>query len=246
MEEAEALCGRIGIMVQGQIRVLGTKNHLKKKFGSGYELSVKLTNHENASSLPLEQMISENFPTAKLLSQDAGLIIFQIPQKDSKLGKAFSLIEKNKKSLFVETYAISQPTLEQVFIRTVQAHTPEHLQKDAQSRLSSLSGPYSSARRESIELRDPSLSGNNNQNLNLEDVEIDYPCRCTGTRIRRQSLVSWFLFLVLFLLVNQFPSDKAKEVAFTLVIILLFSSIVHTIVWQCAFCQGKKKKIRER
>lgn len=42
MEEAEALCGRIGIMVQGQLRALGTKQHLKEKFGSGYELVVKL------------------------------------------------------------------------------------------------------------------------------------------------------------------------------------------------------------
>ncbi len=31
MEEAEALCKRIGIMVQGQLRALGTKQHLKTK-----------------------------------------------------------------------------------------------------------------------------------------------------------------------------------------------------------------------
>ena len=28
MEEAEALCQRIGIMVKGQLRALGTKQHL--------------------------------------------------------------------------------------------------------------------------------------------------------------------------------------------------------------------------
>ena len=42
MEEAEALCQRIGIMVKGQLRALGTKQHLKSKFGSGYELCIKL------------------------------------------------------------------------------------------------------------------------------------------------------------------------------------------------------------
>ena len=31
MEEAEALCARIAIMVKGQIRALGTKQHLKVK-----------------------------------------------------------------------------------------------------------------------------------------------------------------------------------------------------------------------
>ena len=42
MDEAEALCKRIGIMVHGQLRALGTKQHLKNKFGSGFELVVKL------------------------------------------------------------------------------------------------------------------------------------------------------------------------------------------------------------
>ena len=41
MEEAEALCTRIGIMVNGQLRCLGTPQHLKNRFGSGVELDVK-------------------------------------------------------------------------------------------------------------------------------------------------------------------------------------------------------------
>ena len=35
MEEAEALCTRIGIMVKGQLQALGSPQHLKMKFGSG-------------------------------------------------------------------------------------------------------------------------------------------------------------------------------------------------------------------
>ena len=35
MEEADALCGRIGIMVSGTLRCLGTPMHLKSKFGRG-------------------------------------------------------------------------------------------------------------------------------------------------------------------------------------------------------------------
>ena len=41
MEEAEALCTRIGIMVNGQLRCLGTGTHLKNRFGRGYELELK-------------------------------------------------------------------------------------------------------------------------------------------------------------------------------------------------------------
>ena len=42
MEEAEALCGRIGIMVGGRFRCLGSGQHLKGRFGQGYQLEFKL------------------------------------------------------------------------------------------------------------------------------------------------------------------------------------------------------------
>ena len=40
MEEADALCGRIGIMAYGRMRCLGTSLHLKDKFGDGYTVKV--------------------------------------------------------------------------------------------------------------------------------------------------------------------------------------------------------------
>merc|ERR1711959_691048 len=41
MEEAEALSHRIGIMVGGRLRCLGTNQHLKNKFGNGYSLDCR-------------------------------------------------------------------------------------------------------------------------------------------------------------------------------------------------------------
>ena len=40
MEEADALCSRVGIMVKGELRCLGSTQHLKNKFGAGYQLEV--------------------------------------------------------------------------------------------------------------------------------------------------------------------------------------------------------------
>jgi ATP-binding cassette, subfamily A (ABC1), member 3 len=44
MDECEALCPRIGIMANGRLRCLGSAQHLKNKFGRGFqvELNVKL------------------------------------------------------------------------------------------------------------------------------------------------------------------------------------------------------------
>merc|ERR1719494_738676 len=38
MEECEALCTRMAIMVNGKYRCLGSTQHLKNKFGAGYTL----------------------------------------------------------------------------------------------------------------------------------------------------------------------------------------------------------------
>ncbi len=50
MEECEALCTRIAIMVGGKLRCLGPAQHLKSRFGTGYqvEISVELPSAENA------------------------------------------------------------------------------------------------------------------------------------------------------------------------------------------------------
>ena len=47
MEECEALCTRVGILVSGRLRCLGSVQHLKHKYGNGYTVEVKL--HEPAA-----------------------------------------------------------------------------------------------------------------------------------------------------------------------------------------------------
>jgi ATP-binding cassette subfamily A (ABC1) protein 3 len=40
MDECEALCGRIGILVNGTLQCLGNAQHLKHRFGAGYQLDL--------------------------------------------------------------------------------------------------------------------------------------------------------------------------------------------------------------
>jgi hypothetical protein len=42
MEECEALCSRIGIMVSGRLKCLGSAHHLKQRFGRGYQLDITI------------------------------------------------------------------------------------------------------------------------------------------------------------------------------------------------------------
>ena len=42
MEEAEALCTKMGIMVGGNFKCFGSSQHIKDKYGTGYELEIKI------------------------------------------------------------------------------------------------------------------------------------------------------------------------------------------------------------
>lgn len=42
MEDCEVLCARLAIMVQGQFKCLGSPQHLKSKYGSGFTLRAKV------------------------------------------------------------------------------------------------------------------------------------------------------------------------------------------------------------
>lgn len=42
MEECEALCNRLAIMVNGQFQCLGQSTHLKNKFAQGYTILLKM------------------------------------------------------------------------------------------------------------------------------------------------------------------------------------------------------------
>lgn len=42
MEECEALCNRLVIMVKGELVCVGASQELKQRFGAGYDIHVKL------------------------------------------------------------------------------------------------------------------------------------------------------------------------------------------------------------
>ena len=47
MEECEALCGKLGIMVDGYFRCIGSGQHLKNKFGRGFQIEINVFEPES-------------------------------------------------------------------------------------------------------------------------------------------------------------------------------------------------------
>lgn len=113
MEEADALCSKISIIVNGHLKCFGSVPFLKDKFGGGYLIQIR-TNEDNIKSL--EEWSQNEFSNLKVLNQIGGFLSFEVPVKDNKLSLLFKILQENKEKYKIDDFSVSQTTLEQVFL----------------------------------------------------------------------------------------------------------------------------------
>ncbi|KAL5250662.1 hypothetical protein ACHWQZ_G016406 [Mnemiopsis leidyi] len=119
MEECEALCTRLAIMVNGQLKCIGSLQELKSKYGAGYNVQVKVKSDGKGEpdTAQLQGFMRLHFPEAKLEEEHQGLLQYIIPKAyNVTWASIFSLIERHKTAIGIEDYSVSQTTLEQVFL----------------------------------------------------------------------------------------------------------------------------------
>uniref|UniRef100_A0A452J531 ABC transporter domain-containing protein n=1 Tax=Gopherus agassizii TaxID=38772 RepID=A0A452J531_9SAUR len=115
MEEAEAVCDRVAIMVCGKLRCIGAVQYLKSKFGKGYLLEIKVKDPAQVDCLHME--ILRIFPHADRQERVSSLLVYKIPMQEAlPLSQTFSKLEAAKRTFGLEEYSFSLNTLEQVFL----------------------------------------------------------------------------------------------------------------------------------
>ncbi|XP_039999718.1 retinal-specific phospholipid-transporting ATPase ABCA4-like [Xiphias gladius] len=117
MEECEALCTRLAIMVNGTFKCLGTIQHLKYKFGDGYIVTMKIKAAKVGLSPelePVESFMESCFPGCVQREKHYNTLQYEIAS--SSLARIFQLVVANKERLSIEDYSVSQTTLDQVFV----------------------------------------------------------------------------------------------------------------------------------
>ncbi|XP_048742099.2 phospholipid-transporting ATPase ABCA3-like [Ostrea edulis] len=130
MEECDALCTRLVIMVNGQFVCLGSPQHLKNKFGSGYTLIVRLS-ADDSNPTAIKNFIKERFADSQIFDDHHGYVHFQIPDTTVSLSTVFGAMEEASSSLGLEDYSVHQTTLEQVFLTfTTNQVPPKEKTKD--------------------------------------------------------------------------------------------------------------------
>uniref|UniRef100_A0A8C0SND3 ABC transporter domain-containing protein n=1 Tax=Canis lupus familiaris TaxID=9615 RepID=A0A8C0SND3_CANLF len=108
MEECDALCTRLAIMVKGKIMCLGSPQHLKNKFGNVYTLKAKFKIDTDEKTLEdFKKYIATVFPGSELKHENQGILNYYIPSKDNGWGKVFGILEEANKKFHLEDYSIS-------------------------------------------------------------------------------------------------------------------------------------------
>ncbi|XP_055893939.1 phospholipid-transporting ATPase ABCA3-like isoform X2 [Biomphalaria glabrata] len=119
MEECDALCTRLAIMLRGRFTCIGSPQHLKSKFGQGYTLIIKmghLPEGPQAPTDPVVEYIQSLVPDTTVFDDHQGYVHLQINDTSIEVADVFSLMEQCKDSYFVQDYSVHETTLEQIFL----------------------------------------------------------------------------------------------------------------------------------
>ncbi|PAA80698.1 hypothetical protein BOX15_Mlig024875g1, partial [Macrostomum lignano] len=140
MEDCQALCHRLTIMVNGRLQCIGSPQHLKNKFGQGFTIflrvrqpqsqeatsasasaSATVDNTEGQLERAHEAFISA-FPDAVLCENHAAVLQYQLKQT-VRLRSIFESVQRLKDNGLVLDYSVNQTTLDQVFINFAKNQT---------------------------------------------------------------------------------------------------------------------------
>uniref|UniRef100_A0A8C4EHN3 ATP-binding cassette, sub-family A (ABC1), member 12 n=1 Tax=Dicentrarchus labrax TaxID=13489 RepID=A0A8C4EHN3_DICLA len=115
MEECEALCSRLAIMVKGQFRCLGSLQHIKNRFGSGFTVKMYLA-EASSDTEAITGFMQRRFPSTYLKDQHSTMVEYHVPVAPGGVADIFDQLESNKNALQIKHFSVSQTTLDEVFI----------------------------------------------------------------------------------------------------------------------------------
>ncbi|XP_028258937.1 ATP-binding cassette sub-family A member 1 [Parambassis ranga] len=131
MEECEALCTRMAIMVNGRFQCLGSVQHLKNRFGDGYTIILRLADTKSdPDSCPVNTYMKNSFSSIELKERHQNVLHYQLPSHSCCLARVFDLLANNYEELGIIDFSVSQTTLDQVFVSFAKEQTDDDLLTD--------------------------------------------------------------------------------------------------------------------
>lgn len=114
MEEAEVLCDRLGIFVDGSLQCIGNPKELKARYGGSYVFTMTTSsNHEEE----VESLVRHLSPNSNKIYQISGTQKFELPKQEVRIADVFQAVENAKSRFTVQAWGLADTTLEDVFIK---------------------------------------------------------------------------------------------------------------------------------
>ncbi|KAH3755913.1 ATP-binding cassette sub-family A member 3 [Pelomyxa schiedti] len=125
MEEADFLSDQIFIMANGKLRCGGTPQFLKQRYGIGYYLHINKTS--SCVTADVMSFLSKIISEPKLCNESHSNLDILLPRAETHhFSSLFEQLEALKDGLQIESYGLSNTSLEDVFLRiTSTATAPE-------------------------------------------------------------------------------------------------------------------------
>ncbi|UPR04645.1 ABC transporter A [Chloropicon primus] len=116
MEEAQALCDRVGIFINGRLRCIGTPTNLTNRFGEYILLTTSMG--EGVGEERVAAYLKSNLtPNAKEVYSFNGIQKFELPSQDVQYSQIFDHMSKAKGQGMVTDWGVSTASLEDVFLK---------------------------------------------------------------------------------------------------------------------------------
>lgn len=115
MEEADALCSRIAIMVSGSVRTVGTSQELKNRYGTDRIVVVGVS--KSTRDEDIDELMAEIHPgSLRLKESTVSSKKYSVPTEGTPWSRIFKVLQSNQEKYDIEHFSVSQRSLEDVFI----------------------------------------------------------------------------------------------------------------------------------
>jgi ABC-type multidrug transport system ATPase subunit len=115
MAEAERLCDRLGVLLVGKLRCLGSPAQLMARYGGYYTLTVAA-----AATGPAHAAVQALWPAAVPLRCAGGTWEFRLPRCGVRLADVFRAMAAARAAGDVAECGVASTTLEEVFLNLAQ------------------------------------------------------------------------------------------------------------------------------
>uniref|UniRef100_A0AC35TYD8 ABC transporter domain-containing protein n=1 Tax=Rhabditophanes sp. KR3021 TaxID=114890 RepID=A0AC35TYD8_9BILA len=127
MDEADATGDRILIMAKGHLICDASPTYLKKKYGTGYQLTIVSIDPENPLKGKIRNEVTKIIPNAEIDTKEhAGQFFIILPIEEKfKFAELFDMLDARSYELGISSYGLSLNTLEQVFLKASEIATKD-------------------------------------------------------------------------------------------------------------------------